>query len=609
MKKKRKLILIIAALCLLVLAACYTVFIAPLLEKDEWVYKEETVERGTLVVGVTESGSLEYGITTVLYDLDLDVTDDDDDEDDDEEETAQKYLEIEEVYAAAGQRISEGDALIRFTEDSVSAVRKLLQNALIDAKSDYNEAEAEYNLSLLEAQTDYNGKLTAKNYADSIYQNAKTAVSNDIQAIQVEIEQRTANISSLEEKVADAQEDYDDAYEEYTSAKESYELYRDTDNISNYTVYQSAYISAQTKYENAKQTLERAESELEENSEKLASLQLELKSASGRKAIDALEAEETYKEAVINGDNAEITYNAKVESLKEELDEAEEEKKELEEKLEAFEAFVGSDGILYAEGAGIVTESGYEAGDTLRQAGVLIAYAEPENMTISVDVTQEDVVDLSVGDSVEIEFTAYEGEIYSGTIYSIDTTATSRSSNTVSYTVVISVEGDTTDLYGGMVADVTFVTDKREDVLYVSRKAIVTENGKTYVYRKTSLGGRELTEVETGANNGTSIEILSGLSEGDTIYIASKVSSESEVKSSAEAAQTGSDSSTGAELSGDFELPDGIQLPDGADTMGGGQGDMQMPGGAGGNGNAGGMGGNPGGGQGGGGMPGGNGRN
>jgi HlyD family secretion protein len=591
MRKKKKLIIIIAALCLLVLAACYTVFIAPLLQKDEWVYKEETVERGTLVVGVTESGSLEYGITSVLYDLDLDVTDDDDDDDDDEE-SVQKYLKIEEVYAAAGQRISEGDALIKFTEDSVSDVRKLLQNALVDAKSEYNEAEAEYNLSLLEAQTDYNGKLTSKNYADSIYNDAKTAVGNDIRAIQVEIEQRTANISSLEEKLADAQEDYQDAYEDYVEAKNGYETYKDTDNISNYTVYQSAYLSAQSNYENAKQALERAEQNLEENSQKIASLQLELASASGRKTIASLEAEETYNEAVINGDNAEITYNAKVESLKEELDEAEEEKNEIEEKLEAFEAFVGADGIVYADAAGIVTESRYEAGDTLKQQGVLIAYAEPENMTISVDVAQEDVVELSVGDSVEIEFTAYEGEIYNGVIYSIDTTATARNSNTVSYTVVISVEGDTTELYGGMVADITFVTEKKEDVLFVSRKAIVTENGKSYVYRKTSLGGMELTEVETGINNGTSIEIISGLNEGDTIYIASKVSSESEVKSSSENTQ----SSTGSEMSGDMELPEGMTMPDGSDSgmqMPGSSdgGGMQMPGGG-----QGGMGGNPGGG-------------
>ncbi len=72
-KKRRKWIAVGAALLLLTGAAGYTVFIAPLLEQEKWMYKEATVERGTLTVGVSESGTLEYGITSVIYDLDLNV--------------------------------------------------------------------------------------------------------------------------------------------------------------------------------------------------------------------------------------------------------------------------------------------------------------------------------------------------------------------------------------------------------------------------------------------------------------------------------------------------------------------------------------------------------
>ena len=115
-------------LFLLILAACYTVFIAPLLQKEEWIYKEETVERGTLKVGVTESGSLEYNTKSIEYDLDLDVSDDDDDDsDDDDDDTVQKYLKIEEIYVASGQRVTEGEELLKFTEDSVVAVRALFR--------------------------------------------------------------------------------------------------------------------------------------------------------------------------------------------------------------------------------------------------------------------------------------------------------------------------------------------------------------------------------------------------------------------------------------------------------------------------------------------------
>ena len=123
-------------LFLLILAACYTVFIAPLLQKEQWIYKEETVERGTLKVGVTESGSLEYNTKSIDYNLDLDVSDDDeDDSEEDDDDTVQKYLKIEKIYAASGQRVTEGEELLKFTEDSVEAVRALLQNAVVEAQA------------------------------------------------------------------------------------------------------------------------------------------------------------------------------------------------------------------------------------------------------------------------------------------------------------------------------------------------------------------------------------------------------------------------------------------------------------------------------------------
>ena len=546
-KKKRRLAAVIAGLFVLVLAAGYTVFIAPLLEQDKWVYKEATVERGNLTVGVTESGSLEFGIHSILYDLDLEVgaDDDDDDDEDDEEETVQKYLKVEEVYAAPGQRIQEGEALLKFTQDSVSSVRRLLESALADAQVAYNEAESEYNLSVLEAKTNYETSKVNQNYASEIYQAADDGVDNEISSMQTEVEQRQANVASLEEKLADAQESYSEALSAYEDAQETMSV-TGTDHASNFMTVQTEYLNAQTRFRNAETALEQAQKNITDNEKEIAQLKEKIAAAQARRGIDKLDVRENYQESVINGDNAQITYEARVESLKEDLEEAQEDKKSIEEQLAAFEAFVGEEGILYADGEGIVTEVGYSAGDTLVQSGTAVAYAAPENMTISVDVTQEDVVELEVGDQVEIQFGAYEDTPYQGTILSIDTTATSQESATISYKVVIGVQGDTGALYGGMTADVTFVTEEKENVLFVSRKAIVEENGRTYVYAKTALGGRELKEVQTGIRNGSDIEILSGLEEGDTIYIASRISSEAEVEETQQGGSQGAGASDGA---------------------------------------------------------------
>lgn len=576
-RKKKRLAAVITGLCVLVLAAGYTVFIAPLLEQEKWVYIEGTVERGTLTVGVTESGSLEYGVHSIRYDLNLNVGGDEDEEDDDEEETVQKYLKVEEVYVSPGQRVQEGDALMKFTEDSIRSVRRLLESALADAQVAFNEAESEYNLSVLEAKTDYETSKVNQNYASAIYKAADASVDADVRTMQLQVEQRQANAASLEKKLAQAQEEYADALAAYEDAQETMAI-TGTDHASNFMTVQTQYLNAQTKYQNAKTSLEQAQNSIAENVQKIAQLKERITSAQAKRAIDKLDVRESYQESLINGDNARITYEAQVENLKEDLEEAREDKKTVEEQLSAFEEFVGTEGILYADGEGIVTEVGYAAGDTLMQPATAVAYAAPADMTIAVDVTQEDVVELEVGDRVEIQFGAYEDTPYQGTILSIDTTATSQDSATISYKVVIGVQGDTQALYGGMTADITFVTEEKEDVLYVSRKAIVEQNGKTYVYVKTLPGGRELVEVQTGIRNGSYIEILSGLDEGDTIYIASKVSSEAEVEETQQEGSSRWGSADGEILidgtNGGFELEGG--------SMGGAVPDGGVPGGMGG---------------------------
>ncbi|MCD8067858.1 MAG: HlyD family efflux transporter periplasmic adaptor subunit [Lachnospiraceae bacterium] len=565
-KKKLRFAAVIVVILALIGGACYTVLIAPYLSQEQWVYIETEVVRGTLTVGVEESGSLEYGISTIDYDLDLSVTtSSDDDDDDDDEETVEKYLKVEEVYVASGQRIEEGDAILKFTDSSVSDVRKLLEAALVDARSDYAEAESTYELAVLEAQTTYETSKVAQSYASEIYEYSSSSVSDNIASLQIEITQMQAKTASLEEAVTEAQENFndflygseDDTDFEYYDYSALEELYQATlalaeeegiENTANYMQIMDLYESKMSQYNNMVSAVENAQDALQEHLDQIEELQEELAQAQAKEAIGQLQASQTYEESVLEGENAQTTYNAAVEDLKEDLEEAAQELEEIQDQLAAFEEFVGDDSIIYADGSGIITGVGYEAGDTLTTSGTVISYAPTGDMTISIDSTQEDVVSMTVGDTVAIEFTAYPGEAYEGTILSIDTTATSRSSSTISYAVVIGVNGEEEalqKLYGGMTADITFITDQSADTLYVSRKAVVTENGKSYVYvlSDSDSGEYELQEVTTGLSNTSYIEILSGLEEGDIVYIASTVSSVEEVEdTSSDTTSTDTDS-------------------------------------------------------------------
>ena len=518
-KKKKRILLLAAGAVLLIFAAAYTVIIQPLLEKEETVFRETAVFRGKLAIEVVESGSLEYTIHNITYDIDVNVAEEEEEDEEEEEELTQKYLQIEEIYKAAGTQMAAGDALLKFTDESVSGVRKLLQNALINSNADYNEAESEYKLAVLEAESAYENQIISGKYAGTIYKEENSQIAGDITSMEMELVTYRNNISTLEEKVADAQEAYEEAKEHYDEVYYSYmNDYTSAENGPSFMQAQSNYLSVKSSFERAESSLKQAKQNLENNAEQMKTLEQNIALAKAKSVITALEVELSYAESKMNSENAAFTLDATLESLIEDLEDAEEEKKALEEKLAAFEELVGTDGIVYAPENGLITAVSYSAGDTLEQIGNLFSYASEDGMHITVDVTQEDIVTLAVGDEVTIDFSAYE-DTYTGYIESINTTATSAETPTVSYQVVLQVIGTLDKLFDGMSANVTFVTDEKEDAVYVSRKAVIEENGKNYVYVKSGLAGKELTEVETGMRNDNYIEILSGVSAGNMIYI------------------------------------------------------------------------------------------
>lgn len=519
MKQKRigKIILLLLLLAAVIAAACYTVWIKPRQNQEVVVYKEETVQRGDLTVGVTESGSLSFGITSQLYDLELQTEEEKEEEDDDEEDTTQ-YLRIEDIYVAVGERIEEGDPVLKFSDSSIQAIRKKLRATQTEREIALAEANSEYYLNVAAAELTRQASETKSASADNVYSAQMAQLQTEVQTYTVKISNLYREIDRLLEDLEDAKENLSDITDTYKEALADYE---NTSDFSRYGQIENldTYINAKEQYEQVQQKVEDIQNQITQAQESIMDYNGKIEETGYARDINELGVKQTYETSVNGGTTADNTYRSTLENLQTSVDSAQEDLEEINGIIQNFEDFVG-DGTIYAEGNGIVTQLGYETGDDLENSGVMVAFASPAEMTISVDVSQEDIVSLSLGDSVDIAFSAYPDETWAGTITSIATTATSQYATTISYPVTVLVKGDTTKLYGGMTADITFVTDTRDNALYVPWKAIVKENDRTYVYVDGADGEKELTEVTTGLSNGAYVEILNGLSEGDTIYIA-----------------------------------------------------------------------------------------
>lgn len=168
---------------------------------------------------------------------------------------------------------------------------------------------------------------------------------------------------------------------------------------------------------------------------------------------------------------------------------------------------------------GIVTKIGAPyAGMNVTPATSEIEIINPNTVFFSANADQTEVTKLTDGMKGSLSLDAYPDATISGRIKSISFTPKSGESGTV-YAVKFSfIEDNSAYKYRmGMGGDLTFVLKQKEDILHLPNKFVKGENGKKYV-RMTKNGREEKIYVKTGMETDTSIEIISGLSEGDIVH-------------------------------------------------------------------------------------------
>lgn len=122
---------------------------------------------------------------------------------------------------------------------------------------------------------------------------------------------------------------------------------------------------------------------------------------------------------------------------------------------------------------------------------------------------------------------AVEGETFTGTVTNVSLQS-SYSNGVTNYPVTVTLD-DTGSLLPGMNVDAKIILDSSENALVIPASALMRGN-RVYVKKSTGSGksgssnvpdGFEAVQVTTGIINDDYVEILSGLSEGDEVYISS----------------------------------------------------------------------------------------
>lgn len=177
--------------------------------------------------------------------------------------------------------------------------------------------------------------------------------------------------------------------------------------------------------------------------------------------------------------------------------------------------------------SGTVITKNTKAGDKISTGGgsavTLAVIYDLSELTFEMSVDELDVHSVAVGQSVEITADAFEGETFSGKVTNISL-ASAYSNGVTNYPVTVTLD-ETKDLLPGMNVDGNIILAQADDVLVIPVDALMRGN-RVYV-KDTSVtesngsvpAGFRSVEVETGLMNDDYVEILSGLSEGDEVYV------------------------------------------------------------------------------------------
>lgn len=219
---------------------------------------------------------------------------------------------------------------------------------------------------------------------------------------------------------------------------------------------------------------------------------------------------------------------------------------------------------IYAPTNGIISKLNIEQGErvvgTIQMAGTeMMRLANLNNMEVRVDVSENDIPRVSLGDEVDVEVDAYIGRKFKGRVTQIANSSSNSavaaltSDQITNFEVRVSIDPSSyTDLVNtgkrypfrpGMSASVEIYTENKENVLAVPIQAVTTREkegmkGTKMVESKDGEEAQEekildnlrevvfvvmkgdtvrMADVKTGIQDNNYIEIVSGLKEGEQI--------------------------------------------------------------------------------------------
>jgi len=389
---------------------------------------------------------------------------------------------LEKLYVEQGDRIEQGQELARMESEQ-------LQAQLLRAQAELKQTQARL------AQAQAGNRTEEINQAEARLTQAQARLNEALAGNPKEIEQAKAQVEIARSQLNLAQG----------------RVKRNRSLSEQGAISQDQFDQVTTEARNAQATLTEAQQRLEQiqNTKNSDSPVIEQLQASVQEAAFALQQlrNGTRREEITQQQAAVEAAQAQVRIVQVQLEET---------VIKApFSGIVSQEYTV--EGAFVTPTTEASAAQTGNSSAI---FEISQGLKVVADVTEVDVGQIKLGQSVEIIADAFPEQVFQGNVKRIPSAAVEDSGVTFfKVEVALSTEAQQ-ELLSGMKVDLTFLGEKVTDALLIPIGAVVTEGGQTGVMIPNEDNQPQFKSVTIGSTIQDQIEILEGLEPGERVFIA-----------------------------------------------------------------------------------------
>lgn len=222
---------------------------------------------------------------------------------------------------------------------------------------------------------------------------------------------------------------------------------------------------------------------------------------------------------------------------------------------------------IYAPMAGTISDLNKEEGEiaigSQFQEDIILVVSDLSEMEAQVNVDENDIVSVTIGQEAEIKVDALFGESLTGEVYEIANSANTDAAGTANqkteFEVKIAIRGETGKLRPGMTASAKITTQTKEDVVGIPIQSVAVRtidqltlegeevedaekrftagaDGFVEIVFSVEDGKVVARQVETGIQSDELIEVKTGIEAGETVVTGSYRAISTDLRNGAEVA-------------------------------------------------------------------------